>query len=333
MTEAADRNARIRGKGFLALLRRLERQSADKPRIGQNRRLRDEVIRLGQDPYLENPDSELSDLDLGNRPSMRFRGLGLLGPHGALPLNTTEEVLRWLEGGDDAFVHFTDIFTSRFQQLYFRGWADARPIAQFDRPDEDRFRVMLMALCGLGTPAYAGRGSVEDINKAALTGLIGGRVRSAARLREALQAHLGAAFEIEEHVPLWMAFEPDATNRIGQRGASLGRDCHIGARTQSVNDKIRVHVRLPDAETYADYLPGGPRHEQLCDLIDWYLGKAFEVEVALYLPRKSVRPAQLGTGAQLGWTTTIAPENGDPDEFIPGARYALDHTVAAPNAA
>ena len=35
---------------------------------------------------------------------------------------------------DDAFPRFLDILNHRFLQLFFRAWADARPVAQHDRP-------------------------------------------------------------------------------------------------------------------------------------------------------------------------------------------------------
>ena len=127
---------------FFLAMRRLERNFADRPRIGDSAARRQEYVTLGQDPYLDFPAFDLrrreGDPDGALRVLVRF--LGLLGPQGALPLATTEEAYVLAARRDDAFPRFLDIFNHRFLQLFFRAWADARPIAQHDRPDEDRFR-------------------------------------------------------------------------------------------------------------------------------------------------------------------------------------------------
>ena len=76
-------------------------------------------------------------------------GMQPFGPQGALPLNTTEEVLRWQTEGENGFVRFTDILSARFYQLFFRAWSDAHAISQHDRPDEDRFGTYVAAVAGL----------------------------------------------------------------------------------------------------------------------------------------------------------------------------------------
>ncbi len=82
--------------GFLSLLRQLERAAPDRPRIGRAERTRDEIADLGQDPFLTFPDSDLSEAALDQTPPrVRPRVLGFYGPHGALPLTLTEEVLGW----------------------------------------------------------------------------------------------------------------------------------------------------------------------------------------------------------------------------------------------
>ena len=56
---------------------------------------------------------------------------------------------------DDAFPRFVDIFQRRFLALFYRAWADPRPIAQNDRPAEDRFVTYIGSMIGVGkTPPY-----------------------------------------------------------------------------------------------------------------------------------------------------------------------------------
>ncbi|WP_180996024.1 type VI secretion system baseplate subunit TssG [Tabrizicola aquatica] len=308
--------------GFLALLRQLERTAPDKPRIGRAERTRDEVAALGQDPFLTFPDAELTEarLDL-SPPRVRPRVMGFYGPQGALPLTLTEEVLGWVEAGDRAFVDFTDIFATRFIGLLFRAWSDARAIGQFDHPD-DRFQKYLLSFAGLGTPAFRDQSDTVDTLRLRNIGLFVGRVRSPVRLRQMLELHLKADVSIEEMVPAWMEFEPDSLSRLGMQGSTLGQNIHLGRRILSIGEKIRIHIRAATLESYRRFLPGGPDHTQVKTVVQSYLGMAFEVDVALWLPQREVEPTVMGKSGQLGWMACVAPP-GEGEGFVKGTNFRL----------
>ncbi|SFJ83481.1 type VI secretion system baseplate subunit TssG [Jannaschia pohangensis] len=316
--------------GYLAELRRIERAARGRPRIGMNERLRDELLDLGQDPTMSFPSSDLSEPDTkARRPSMRVRFLGFYGAFGALPLPTTEEVARWVATGDRAFVRFTDIFATRFIQLFFRAHSDARRIGQFDRPDADKFQDWIGALGGVGSPAYHDRDRVRDTNRMPLMPLAAHRVKSPVRLRQMLQHHLGVPIRIDEFVPSWLIFEPDALSRLGQSGCALGRDTHLGNRIRTVGDKITIHIEAKSLDKYTRFLPGGDDHGQLADLVHWYLGRRFEVDIALWLPAGQVAPAKLGGGATLGWMAALPTDTPRAaDQLLRAATYRLDPEAA-----
>ncbi|SEH58299.1 type VI secretion system baseplate subunit TssG [Paracoccus alkenifer] len=297
------------GAGFLALLRRLERENPDRPRIGRSARLADDIVEIGQDPQLGFPTAEIAPGGdgPGGRIRLRAQFMGYFGPQGALPLNTTEEVMRWQQQGEDGFVRFADLFAGRFYQLFFRAWSDAHPISQHDRPDEDRFARYVAAVAGTGSPAFMDHDGFPDIARLPLVSIFGGRVRSAVRLRQMLERHFRLSVAVEEHVPAWLEFEPDDMRGLGMGGV-LGRDMYLGARLRSVNEKICIHLHLPDADHYRDFLPGRPRHSRLAELVFWYLGRSYEVELALTLPPDRVPAAQLGRSAALGWLAALRPE-------------------------
>ncbi len=323
---SAEQGAAV-GKGLFSILRELERRAGHKPRIGKNTRLRDAVVQLGQDPSLTFPTRDLARVDLNHStPRLRAQFMGLFGAFGALPLNWSEEVEGWFSQGDEAFVAFADIFVARFQELFFRSWSDAQAISQFDHAEGDRFQAYILSLLGLGTPAVRHRDGLGDLAKVRLAPLAIGRVKSPVRLQQMLALHFGtkATFEIEEHVPSWLALEPDATNAVGQRASTLGQNLFLGAQVQSLGAKIRVHIRLPDIDRYDAFLPGGCDHTHLRDIIFWYLGQAFEVEIALWLPRYDIRPAVLGETAHLGWMACIAPDPDVLDPQVRVTRYPLD---------
>lgn len=309
--------------GFLAIMRYLERHAGKKPRFGRSLRIREELAQLGQDPFLTFPDNDLSEVTLeGTRPRIRPYFLGFYGPHGALPLNYTEEILQWFEQEDTSFVDFTDIFATRFIQLFYRAWADARAIAQFDHPTDDRFQKYLLSLAGLGTPAFLEQSETGDTVRLRTIALMTGRVKSPIRLRQMLQLHLSADVEIEEMVPGWMEFEPDSLSRLGMQGSMLGQSIHLGNRIQSIGEKIRIHIHTNTIAAYRRFLPGGPDYMHLRMLVLSYLGVAFDVDVALWLPQPEVEATQLGSSGELGWMACIAPQV-EGDEYVRGTNYRL----------
>ncbi|MFD1881861.1 type VI secretion system baseplate subunit TssG [Paracoccus pacificus] len=320
------------GPGLLALLRRMEREAGGRAPVGRSQRLRDEIAHIGQDPYLAFPDGDFSDRRQrkDGRPDLRTQFLGFFGPQGALPLNTTEEVLRWLEAGDNSFVAFTDIFATRFLQLFFRAWSDAHAITQFDHPQGDRFQNYVATVAGVGTPAFREHDGLPDVARLRMVSLFGGRVRSPVRLRQMVSVHLNADVDVEEHVPSWMNFDAADLGALGQRGSTLGHDTYLGARVRSVNERIRLHVRARDLADYRQYLPGQPGYRRMAEIVFWYLGKTIEVEVTLSLPADEVAPARLGESAELGWMAALRPSDPPaPGNYVVAASFDLDPEYAA----
>lgn len=324
---AEQAQAAAEGLGLFALLRWLERNHPELPRIGRNKRLRDELVALAQDPFLGFPAGDLSavSLDARGRWQIRSHVLGLFGPQGPLPLNTTEEALRWQARGDDSFVAFANLVSTRFLQLFYRAWADAQPIGQAARPAEDRFQGFLAALSGHGTPAFQNRDSLPESLKVHLAGLYLGRNRSPRRLRQMLERVLGHTVQVIEHCESWIEIEPEDRNRLGLSGSSLGRDVFLGKRIRTVNDRITIAVEVDRLSAYRDYLPGGLAHRRLCDLVFWYLRDRFAVTLRLLLPAREIPPARLGQTAELGWMAALAPKFAANDAHaVHVAEFLLD---------
>ncbi|PXA98393.1 type VI secretion system baseplate subunit TssG [Nostoc sp. 3335mG] len=292
---------------LLAVLRRLERETPGKPRIGTHASLADEIVRLTQDPFMEFAASNISAVDTTGRGTLRLhtRFLGFFGPQGALPLSTTMEAAHWLQKNDDAFVRFTEIFANRFQQLFFRAWSDARPISQHDRPDEDRFIAYLGSMAGIGSPGLAGRDSLDDMVKMPYAGLVGASAKSPGRLRQLLSGLFGVAVDIKEHVGTWLNFEPGDQLALGGSGAALGVDTMLGSRVYSINEKVRIVIHTASLEAYESFLPTGARARQLADAVFFFLGYRYEYEVQLTLPSALAPRMELGNGGRLGWSSWL----------------------------
>lgn len=319
---------------FLLALRRLESAFPDRPRIGDSASRRQEYVTLGQNPTLAFPPSTIDAAKrLPNGTIALFQQfLGLSGPQGALPLALTHESYQYFLADDDALARFLDLFNNRFLQLFFRAWADARPIAQHDRPKDDRFEAYVGASIGLGSDVYRDLDSVPDMAKVGFAGLMAPAAKSASRLRDLVSGLFGVRVQVQEFVGLRLMLEPDEHSHLGKTNSRLGVDAMMGSAIYSVQDKFRVRLYVPTLAHYARFLPTGDLARPLADIIHFYVGVALEYDVELALPAGEAAPMQLGKSGQLGWTSWLAPDWTSRDEWRTDARFDLARRFAAQGA-
>jgi type VI secretion system protein ImpH len=308
---------------FFTVLRQLERSSPDRPRIGDSAARREEVVEFAQDPFFEFPASNLLRVDerQDHRLKVFVKFLGMLGPQGALPVATTEEAFHYVLAQDDAFPRFLDIFNNRFIQLFFRAWADSRPIVQHDRPSADRFIAYIGSSIGIGSSPYSGLDSVPDGAKLTYAGLLGAQARSPYRLAAAISGLFGIRAEIDEFVGTWLQLDPSDVSSVGGRLSRLGQDLVLGSSVFSVQDKFRVRIFTVSLEQYMRFLPSGDLCEKLADLVFFYNGEQLDWEVELLIPAGLAAPATLGKFGQLGWTGWMAPNWTSDDEYRRDTRF------------
>ncbi len=299
---------------FLDLMRRLEHLAAAKPRIGESAASAEAVAKLGQQPHIDFSDGNLSRIGAreGGPVEVESRFLGMLGPQGALPLHTSYEATHWANMREVAFARFLDIFNNRFQQLFFRAWANARPAVQADRPGENQFLTYLGAMIGIGTPALRGRGRLHDFSKLALAGLMAPAVKSASRIEGMLGWLFDAKVEVQEFVGVWLPLEEREQAVLAAGSCALGVDSIIGRSAYSLKDKFRIRLEVADLDELETFLPDGIHFEPLADAIRFYLGEAFIYDVEFGLAESKTRPAELGGFGRLGWTCWMG-RKGAPD--------------------
>jgi len=309
----------------LDLMRELDRSHPDKPRIGTAPRAGQDIVDIRQDPFLAFPACNVVRAELPGTPgdptALYVQFMGMFGPQGPLPLTMTLEAHHWIhQRNDPSFARFADIFSTRFVQMFYRAWADARAVVHLDRPADDRFRAWTGSLIGYGTPALRDRDALDDDTRRHLLGLWGGRVRSGTRLLQLLRQIMDMAVDLDERVGSWLDFHPDDLTHLGAESAVLGRNCCLGARAYSVTHKIRVTLHCRDLAEYEACLPGRADCTRLVDFLYSYLGATTEVDIALTLPEPTLPATRLGQAGQLGWTSFMpAPANTDTDPAAPDA--------------
>lgn len=307
---------------FYQVLRQMERETPDKPRIGDSSTLAEEVVVPVQDPYVAFPAADilaLSETATGT-PRLHTRFLGMFGPQGALPLHLTEEAHQWMSR-DPAFARFVDILTTRFLQLFYRAWADAHPIGQSERPDEDRFLAFLASFEGIASPALREIGSLPDVAKIPFAGLVNIQVKTARGLEQFLRGHFGVDVEVHQWIGNWLTFEEQDVMRLGTSRAVIGVNAFLGRRLHSIADKIRLRIRCRNRQDYESFLPGQRNARHLAEAIFFFCGYRQDVEVELGLPAPLAPRICLGRQGQIGWTSWLPVRPGNlPDEDYFDAR-------------
>ncbi len=300
-------------RDFLAWGQLLEAGRPESPRIGEARTPADEIVRFGQDPFLHGrADAPRLVPATDNHTRLMVRFMGLFGPNGPLPLHLTEYAERErASGGRSPFADFADVLQERFIQLFYRAWAEANPVANAVRPDDDRFAARVRALGGL---AVKGRKAGPDRDFAtAYAGFAAGR-RSRAAIESVLRNALGAGVRIEEFRPVRLNFEADDRTALKTHASRLGRDAVLGASGLSPADGVRVHFMVADMAAPERLLPGGrgrpagDDHARAMNLIRFSLPAHLDWDVVLSLPEPiQTSGAALGGPGLLGLTAWLKP--------------------------
>lgn len=310
---------------FRALLRQVEVLCPDWPRMGTAPRPQLEAMRLAQEPEVDFAPAALASLRrTGTRPPrLGVRFFGLFGPQGPMPLHFTEHVReRARQHGDPATLRFLDTFHHRLLALHYRAWAQAQPVVQHDRPQDDRFAVWLGACAGIQRAAADDPWQRAELH---LAGILGQRTRSAEGMAQLLSQQLGDMVRVQSHVGQWLAIEPEDQSTLGYAGnraerlqrapARLGQSATLGHKVWDRQYRFRLVIGPLRAARYRTLLPGAPAHAALTKWVRRYVGHDLRWDVQLCLDRRDVQPMRLGCRDQpLGQMS-----------WLPGARKSAVH--------
>ncbi len=308
---------------FFQAMRLLECHYADRPRLGTALKAADDPVRLAQAVSMDFPPSALAAWEPGQEghpDRLLVRFLGLFGPNGPLPLHLTEYAYERIHHhGDLSFARFADIFHHRMLCLFYRAWADVRPVVHHDRPGADHFGAYLGSLFGIGLPAFRDRDAMPDRAKLLFAGHLACQAKHADGLRAIIAEYFGHATRILEFVGEWMAIAAREQTRLGvaPHAGALGRSTVLGARVFGCQHKFRVALGPMGLDSYRTLLPGQAGLAELVALVRNYIGDELAWDLNLVLRREEVPPLRLDGGAQLGWTAWLGgKEDADGDELM-----------------
>jgi len=296
---------------FFQAVRLLQRAGPDSSRVGGYGDPSAEAVRFRAHPSLSFPASEIQSLEYRGQlpPAMTVNFMGLIGPLGVLPLHYTELIRERTRARDTALRDFLDIFNHRLISLFYLAWEKYRPAVTLELGEEDRFRERMYCFLGLGTPALRERREIPDESLLFNGGLLMMHTRPALALEEVLRGYFGVPVEIEQFVGAWRHVDGDAVCSLGEGLYSdrLGMGTIVGDEIWDAQSGVRIKLGPLSLAQYEGFMPGGGALRQLRDIVAYFAGLEFTVELQLILQRKDVPSCELAgvepEGPRLGWTT------------------------------
>jgi type VI secretion system protein ImpH len=304
---------------LFGVLRRLEHGRAGARRFGESVRPGEEPLRLGQAPSMAFAPAEIAAFVAATegRPArLELHGLGLLGPHGALPLHLTEYVRNRLQNmADPTFSRFLDMFHHRMMSLLYRAWANAEPTASYDRGEDDRFAVYVGSLFGIGFPSLRKRDAWPDAAKLHHAGRLVVQTRCPGPLRQMLTDYFEVPTRVEEFIGEWLQVPSRQCWRLGESPGTgtLGVSATAGDEVWSRSHRFRVIVGPLRLEEFRAFLPPGETLARLVALVRNYIGDELQWDLNLILKKDEVPPFRLGEEGELGMTSWLTTDSRTSD--------------------
>lgn len=313
---------------FFHLCRLLDTAYVDLPRLGTSLLPSEDVVRFSQEPSLAFPPVTIPRFKAkgearAGRVFVNF--MGLLGPHGPLPLHFTEFARdRERNAGDSTAARFFDLFNHRMISLFYRAWCVNQMPASADRAGCDRYTIYVGSLFGLGMPSLVNRDPLPDSAKLHYAGRLGHSTRNAEGLEAIISGYFRVPARVIEFIGRWLDLPEQYWCRIGSRSdsARLGAGAVAGRRVWDVQSCIRIQLGPMGFDDYCRLLPGGPSQKRLTAWVRNYAGMELDFEVQLILRQAEIPRIRLGgdrsSGSRLGWTTWLcaSPMERDGDDLV-----------------
>ena len=319
-----------RGYEFFQAMRLLRQRIHGRQPVGDYGDPRDEVVRLGVDPELAFPPSEIRGLQAveDGPPRMAVSFMGLIGPSGVLPHRYTLQVAERSRARDHAMRDFLDIFQHRMLSLFHLAWEKHRFAVAYERDGRDHLSRHLLDLVGVGTDGLAERLGLSRESLLLYAGLLAPGQRPAVALEQMIEDYFGVPVEVEQFVGGWFGIDRSSQCSLGDESgpAMLGGGAVVGDEIWDQQARARLRIGPLSREQYEDFLPTGSAHAPLRSLVRFFTNDEVEIELQLVLRHDEVPPCVLGVddvaGAPatppLGWCTWLpsAKSTRDPDDTI-----------------
>jgi type VI secretion system protein ImpH len=285
----------------------------------------DQVLRFRNSLSLAFPASEIESMqlepaDATGAPRIHITAafIGLLGASGTLPLHDTERAAAKANlGTDESWKPFIDLFSNRAVGLFYEAWGKYRVEQGLDTRARDDLLPRLTALGGLRSGSFGPArpfASIPPEVAAFYAGLLRTRPIAASTVQRVLGEYFGVPVRLEEFVGAWDPIPAKMRSTLGVTDPTLGLGVALGTRIWRNDLRVRLHIGPLDQEKAKAFLPHGPCHAALKEMISLFAVPSVQYEIRLLLDETSLKPLTLRTRGQdrkrLGWNSFLTGTEG-----------------------
>lgn len=289
---------------YFALLRMVELLYPAMPPLGTAPSPSQEPVRVGHRASVafEPAMVRARACSSGDRLRLDLVPFALIGANGPMPLPWSEDVVtQTVRYGGEDLIRFLDILIHRVALLWYRSWAQGRPIADITRMAGGRFAEYLKALSG------ASRFKEGPRNLAREWGIFADRRRGPGGLIRLLENRLHVSVGLQSFAGRWVVLATQ--ERLSLRQADpvmLGHAPPLGARAWCVQHAFRLRVGPMPLRQYRDFLPGRPMAQRLGRCVHDYVGHRYEWSADILLADEAPLTLGLDGRRALGFDTWLA---------------------------
>ena len=303
---------------FFRFCELLERSAPEQALLGTTDSPAAEPIRFRSRLRLGFPGREIDAVerdpdDPALPPSVRTTFLGLYGVDARMPSYFVDEIAQNHEGAEP-LAALLDLFHHRIVTQYYRIWRKYRYPVGFERDGSDPVSTYLLSLAGLGLGASEIGQSVGPRKLLSMLGLVNQKTRTAEGLAGVLQhAVPDATITVEEFHPVWVAVD-------GTEPMPLGEHCVLGGGFFDRGNCVYVVITPSSAASVRSLMPGQPMHEDVMQLLRFYLGYDAQAIIAMHVPPELMpAPVLEPKAVNLGYTSLLpsgCAETRSPDALV-----------------
>jgi type VI secretion system protein ImpH len=309
---------------FYQIVRKLECQSHEGPRVGCSIHPQEDVVRFCQNVSLAFAPSSVSSYTISKEKpqgQLWVNFMGLLGSHGPMPLYLTDYIRgRKRNFGDSTLDSFFNLFNHRMISLFYKAWASCQKAVSFDRPQSDQFGQYIACLAGINLGMFSHNEVVGNNAKLYYSGRFLGSVRNKEGLESILQDYFQVRVRLKEYVGEWVDIPRSDLFYMVKDSESgyLGRTTVIGSRVWECQHKFRLIFGPLSLSQYQRFLPGQKNISHLTSWVNNYVGSEFKWDVQLILCAREIPQSVLGRYGQLGYTTWLGRQRHsvDADQLV-----------------
>lgn len=301
-----ERQLKNQGKepDFFELVRCVENAYLNMPRIGYAHHPSREPLNFGQSPYLRFPETALSELGLSetseNKILIYVYFFGLLGVNGPMPLEFTSYVLQRSQNYYDRTLRrFLDIINHKMLSLFYRAWALCEQPVSFDRKNDDLVGDIVLSLSG-GLSGCLHE-TLPKYTQHSFSNFLSVHIKNRASLEAILSSFFDFVVKIIPNRPSESDLPEKYRCVLGKKDNTiLGLSAQIGQKYYSRTKKFLIEIGPLSFADFKAMLPGSKKFMQLLQLVNLYIDRPLEFDLAFLLAANSLLPSKLNGSASLG---------------------------------